>query len=380
MKIGIMTFYDSYNYGAVLQAWALQQALLGFNAPSEIIAFERKKLSKGQSEKPPPLPLHRKIIRKYQSLRTRSSIELRNRRFDEFRSSFLALSTKRYVTADELWSCPPSYDAFICGSDQIWNPLHSDFVRLFMLEFAPSSKPRIAYAPSFGIEKMPDCDERDAMSKALSRFDYLSVRERSGVRIVEELCGRKATRVLDPTLLLNADFWSPICDNTDIPSGPYILLYALSPCSPEILKFIESIRRREKCQVVVVPHCKHNYDNRYKKAFAAGPREFLALVKNAKAVITNSFHGTAFSVLFAKPFCSFVGDVPDARRKSSRITDFLKILNLSDRFADPQKANSMSLPLDVDLAPAQAILDSEREGSLAYLRQALSAPELRSPN
>ena len=373
MKIGIMTFYDSYNYGAVLQAYALQQVLAEMQVPSQIIAYKRKKygVASAAPTAATAVSFGQRLMRKYYTLRYGRALPVRNQRFDDFRTSYLSLSECEYASEEELRQATLDCDAYICGSDQIWNPYHPTFSTLYLLDFVPAGRPRIAYAPSFGVDSISDSPGYDAVVVALREFHALSVREKQGQRIIYEACGREATRVLDPTLLLDAARWSALSEET-IQRRPYILFYALLEFSAEIRQLVEETRQREQCDVVVVPYNKHNFDNPYRKEFSAGPLEFLTLVRHARGVITNSFHGTAFAVLFGKPFWSFAGNTDQARRSANRMTDLLELLGLSGRFLAPGHPLPVAKDWPLEFSRAHALLSQVRGRSLRYLAEALS--------
>ena len=151
MKVGIMTYYDPYNFGAVLQAHALQQVLAGFGMEPEIIAYDRKKFGRSRSETlaAKRVPLWQRVVGKYYWMRF-DGLSVRKRRYDEFRANSLSISDSRYASEQELRERPPDYDAFVCGSDQIWNPYHPSFSCVYLLDFAPRGRPRTRECPRAG--------------------------------------------------------------------------------------------------------------------------------------------------------------------------------------------------------------------------------------
>jgi len=297
---------------------------------------------------------------------------LYNKRFEEFISKYLPLTEQCYRSALALRENPPHFDTYVCGSDQIWHPLllNREFGLPFLLDFVPAGSRRVAYAPSFGVSEIPE-QYRAKMAERLIRFDALSVRESVGQTIVRELINRPAEHVLDPTLLLQAEDYYRIAVEPKNKKD-FVLVYPMEFGKDNVfLRLVKMARAQLKLPFVFVFH--GGYSNRWlsfadQVRFDAGPREFLGLLKQASFVLTNSFHGTAFSILFGKPFLGAPHSATNAR-----ISSLLELLELGHRqLVYPEIiVEKPELLEKCDYSRAHQLLQIEVERSLEYLRNAL---------
>ncbi len=324
MKIGIVTKIGK-NYGAVLQAYALKKKLCDMGHEAHIIKytpeFSRKSYalckyswSLGGTLANLKFMLHFKEYKK--------STE----RFYEFRNDFYDF-LGGYNTDDEIEANPPKCDIYITGSDQVWNPPLA-FDRSFYCMFAdryPDSK-RAAYAASIGLAKIPE-QYSPEFKERVQRFDYISVREKKAVSILNEM-GIEAKIAPDPTLLHSKEDWHPVAVKPEI-EEPYILCYFVSYPSG-IEKVVEQFKRKYGLKVVNLMTAEASAGIGDIKIRDAGPREFLGLFEHASYVITSSFHGTVFSLINKKPFV-----VTLYKNTSSRVTELLENFELSDRIITP---------------------------------------------
>ncbi|CCK78988.1 polysaccharide pyruvyl transferase family protein [Desulfobacula toluolica] len=361
-KVGIITFHCAHNYGAVLQAYALKRTvqLLGYD--SHLIDFRHPLMIKSHAlfrdwKDLRSFVLNTFTILRYHKRKTRWS------RFEQFMQEFLNLSEKRYSSYEELLNNPPPYDAFICGSDQIWNP-HSRLDHAYFLGFALKCEAkRVAYAPSFGVTSVPD-NRKEMLSDLISNIPHLSVRERQGRSIIKKLTDRDAEIVIDPSLLLTSEQWKKMAITPDI-QVPYILVYCLDN-SPVFFEVLRELKRKTNLMVVVVapnPASRVKHGDHF--IYDAGPREFLGLVNQAKCVCTNSFHGMAFSIAFQKPFYT----VPHSL-VNSRLSNLLECLKLSKQ----QLTSSEQVPADplkLDFIRTNHLLKLEREKAIHFLKSSL---------
>jgi hypothetical protein len=366
MKAGLITFHYAHHYGAQLQAYALKRSVEKLGMQCEIIDYVRPDNLSGSSLfksgiSPRTLLSNIHTLVHYKRFKTRSD------RFLSFYRSRLKPGTRRYNSYTELLADPPVYDFLICGSDQVWNPLifsEKTFDPSFFLGFSQGSK-RIAYAPSFGISSIPE-DKKDLLRSYLEKFDAISVREAQGASIIRELAGRDVPVVLDPTLLINESDWSLLC-SASVTDKPYILSYFISDPTP----FFPVLRRiQEKLRLPVICLCgsRKKIPGTVKTIYDAGPEEFLGLFRNAGFVLTNSFHGTVFSIQFKKPFYSFRIRKDSSAEVNSRLVNLLNILGLEDRLSGTDAAiDSIE---EIDYGPVIKKLENKREESLDYLRQA----------
>lgn len=376
MKTGLVTFYHIHHYGALLQAAATERAVERLGGECEIVDYFvnqnndlfRRPTGLGSAAADAHTALH------YQALKTRYQ------RFEAFARRNLRISGHRFESLEELWAAELPYDVILAGSDQIWNPKifpDGHFDPVFFGVF--SQRRKIAYAPSFGVPRIPEGME-DELRGYLAAFSHLSVRERQGQKIVEDIAGKTVPVVLDPTLLLTRDQWAAMANTpSGYPSGGdlntprgYILCYCIS--RPDALApYIQSLADRTGLPVVQLCGVRQKVHPRARCVLDAGPAEFLGLFQNAAYVCTNSFHGTVFSVQFQKPFFTAVAPGELAEPESSRTFSLLSTLGLTERIIG--KGDTAGLDAGIDWAAVEARLDAARQSSLDYLRAALAGEE-----
>lgn len=317
LKIGILTFWWSAdNYGQLLQCYGLQKYLRDAGHDAFLIRYN----SENDLVRPPfflcclkafnPIKLWRYFEfkrRKFLGEREQAS---HSRGFDEFRKKYIVQSPRAYDSFAELCAEPPEADCYIVGSDQVWNfggaPLGrtKNTVHAYFLDFGKAGVKRMSYAASWGRADVPQ-EFRDEITPLLARFDYVSVREKSGVELCRR-CGYNDAEVrCDPTLLLPAEKWRELYRaetdgrHTRDPDRKFLLLYMLgNPCDLDI-RHVYRFASEKNLEVVYVTG-NGVVDNR-KKCFATIP-EWLSLVDNAAYVATNSFHCCVFSLIFKKQF------------------------------------------------------------------------------
>lgn len=376
MKTGLVTFYHIHHYGALLQAAATERAVERLGGECEIVDYFvnqnndlfRRPTGLGSAAADAHTALH------YQALKTRYQ------RFEAFARRNLRISGHRFESLEELRAAELPYDVILAGSDQIWNPKifpDGHFDPVFFGAF--SQRRKIAYAPSFGVPRIPEGME-DELRGYLAAFSHLSVRERQGQKIVEDIAGKTVPVVLDPTLLLTRDQWAAMANTpSGYPSGGdlntprgYILCYCIS--RPDALApYIQSLADRTGLPVVQLCGVRQKVHPRARCVLDAGPAEFLGLFQNAAYVCTNSFHGTVFSVQFQKPFFTAVAPGELAEPESSRTFSLLSTLGLTERIIG--KGDTAGLDAGIDWAAVEARLDAARQSSLDYLRAALAGEE-----
>lgn len=328
MKIGIITFHGAYNFGSVLQAYALQTYLENYskNIQCEIINY-RSQIQRGLYEYPwkryESLPVYwSKIV----LLHSRKE---KQKRFEAFMKDYLHLTDEMDSTedlTDEKLKC----DWYVCGSDQIWNCRAADATEAYYLPLIRGDK-KVSYAASFGAGGGYNLSEQqsqlDTALYYIKGFKRLSVRESAGGKLLKEKIGRDSEVLLDPTLLLSGSDWDPLTkSDIKLESGKFILFYTIGYTEKE-REMALFLGRKYNVPVVVtiLLHSKELMDIKLIKETKSGPNDFLWLVKNARCVFTTSFHGTAFSIIFHKEFWSYVGE------KDERKTTLLKSLHLEER-------------------------------------------------
>jgi hypothetical protein len=255
-----------------------------------------------------------------------TKIKLNNfRNFHDVNSKF----SKRFESIVSLYNYSHKYDVFITGSDQVWNPATFTSLKPYFLDFAPQDKIKISYAPSFGVSKIME-GYHEFFKEQLNNLDIISVREKSGQNLVKKISNKDSVIVLDPTLLLNKSEWKAVINYSSLNKPKkYVLVYQLHD-SEDLISIAIEIGKRLKLPILSL--CKRSFLNKkYKNIInvnEAGPSEFIELFYDASYVITNSFHGTVFSVNFNIPFYSVLNKL---RTNNSRIIDFLNLINLPNR-------------------------------------------------
>lgn len=336
MKIGVVTFwYGNDNYGMILQCWALQHYLKSLGHDAFIIRYNPigsplKRLIKNiiKTLKCIMSPEQRHILKEQRKQIQEQGNHNRLRDFDGFRKEQLSFSEKVYFNMHSLRSEYPQADVYIAGSDQIWrSSLKYWSTQGFFLDFGPDNVRRVAYAPSFGMKDYPK-DEFSLLSNYLKKFDAVSCREQDGVKICEK-AGFKATHVLDPTFLLTDKDYSSITYKQFF--RDYIFIYSINIADPKDIYF-ESLKRcYSNPKIIVTPASGYipssevfgkDADYKYAK-----PQEWLSLIKYSSLVVTSSFHGIVFSIIFNKKF-AFVPIKGTYFASNNRVLDLLYELDL----------------------------------------------------
>jgi hypothetical protein len=357
MRIGVMTFWWSDdNYGQLLQCYALQKYLRDAGHDAYLIRYDPRNdyvktpLGKKMLKALNPALLCRFLAWQVKK-RARAKLDALNKRreFDVFRDEHIRQSAKTYTSYRELAVDPPDADAYITGSDQVWNP---DFLgvprsagplRAFMLDFGSAATKRLAYAASFGKERLDD-GVIQKMAPLLKRFEYVSAREQSGVTICRQ-CGVDAEWVPDPTMLLPAEAYRALYNGAapfPMPGEPYCLLYMLGNKHEFPVQQVYDWARERGFAVVYVSG-NAQYD-KYPKTYATIP-QWLYLVDHAAYVVTNSFHCGVFSMLFGKKF----GVVPlsgEASGMNGRFASLFARFGIAPRFVTAGDISALENPLD----------------------------------
>lgn len=389
MKIGIVTYVKCDNYGAELQAYALQKKLNDWGYNAEVLDLEKQKKNLVSSRVVRKAIINRYrqfglfegtkavfrlILDKYAVYKSNKSnsdkLEERHALFSSFFNEFIRHSDRYYSLAD-LYNVDLPYDTYIAGSDQIWNYMQTDYLDVYFLKFANRFNARkIAYAGSFSVPTIPD-DLKSTYGELIKNLDYISVRELDAQKIVEFCSGRTAEVVLDPTFLLTKEEWiKNIGIRRKFADGKYVLIYTLSG-SRYIYNLAKNIASRLGVEVINI---KSNFsrvkeDSGILHYYDIGPREFVSLFENAEYVITDSFHGTAFSINFNIPFTTLLNP---SSNMNSRVLSILKITGLENRIIYDDGKNHLPKSINVDYAKVNDAINSWREKSKNFLIKVLS--------
>lgn len=370
---GIITFHASHNYGSMLQAYALQQTILDMGMKCEIINLRTPRQRKLYSRY-----IHRSWLKRLRLMLRypwcQDMHESKYRLFEDFLSNEYILSPVEYPSLQALEADCPVYDAYISGSDQIWNTSCYDFDWSYFLPFV-SGKPKIAYAPSMG--PVPDkevVDENAEKIKALlAGYDRITVRERGTAQRLESLTGNTYPLAMDPTLLLPASRWEAMAGDRPLAGeDPYIFFY--TPWyRKEIYQLAKDMSVKLGLKVVVSQVSKDilrdwGNDSSFRFLAAAGPKEFLNYCRHAEMIVGGSFHLAVFSILFKVPFFTYDG------MNDSRISSLLTLTGLERQSYTPGTLPDPEvLRTRPDFSSAEASIEGLRQDSLKWLRSALSA-------
>lgn len=314
------------NYGAVLQCYALQRYLRNHTSDNvEVIDFTTnehlnsiKILGKKSSNPIKNALINLKALYHYRALKRRK------RRTFEFKRQHINY-TSRYADMKILLENPPQEDVYVTGSDQVFN-LNSYYVDVYYLHFAKGDARKVAYAPSFGVAEFNN-EYRTRVPEYIKDYSALSCRERTGARFLAEITGKNVPVVADPTMLLTADEWYKVAVKPKIEN--YILIYDLNG-KENLVSIAKKIQKQTKRKIVCITDNIRNHYNVDKIVFDAGPAEFLGWFANAYYVVTDSFHGTSFALIFNKPFSTYV-DIP---KTADRILTLLEVFNLKWRLIE----------------------------------------------
>lgn len=374
MKIGIMTFHASNNCGSMLQAYALQNILKKeLGEESEIINFSNENQQDMYA-----------LFRKMDSFKDvginiatsvfYNKFKKHYKDYKKFMNKDLKLSEASYVTSEELKNMTEKYDILITGSDQVWNIKCKDADDAYYLNFAKNVK-KIAYAPSFGATNIiEESDDTEKYKNYMMDFKALSCRENNGSKWIKKLTGRDAPVLLDPTLLLNSSEWDKLI-NTAESDKKYIFYYAFK-YSDEVNAKVKMISEKTKMPVIIMDvkwWLKKGIKNGFKISKDGGPLEFLRLVRNASLVLTTSFHGTVFSIIYNKKFWFL--DSSMHNKNDDRAFTLLESVGLENRMVDVKNADNIDIMKEIDYSEPNKKLQKLQQKSINYLKENIKDEE-----
>lgn len=337
----LVTIYDNNNYGNRLQNYAtyafFKKNGLKLTTIKEDYYSIRYKIKTAI-----------KIIINYNNYRVYYK---RRKKFMEFSNIIPSKKYSKKMINDE--------NSFIIGSDQVWNPYYDTTTLLHFLPF--ECKKKISFASSFGVSNI-NTDPLKDNYKLLNNFNYISVREDSGQKIIKKLTGRTDVEVLiDPTMLLTAEEWDKVSKKPAmLKTDKYILNYFLGNLSEERRNEINRVAQENNCEVI-------NILDKESPFYECGPSEFLYLEKNAFLICTDSFHSSVFGILYNTPFLVFERE-DNTVSMNSRLDTLLSKFKLEDR---RYKGKITKKALKCDYTEAYRILDKERIKSMNFLKTAL---------
>lgn len=369
MKIGILTQPLHSNYGGLLQNYALQQTLVRAGHEVETIDWGGGSGLHETLYRIKIRVLHTLFPNKYPQLKYRPNKKERaiiQRNTNHFINTYIN-HTEAMHSYEEFvkQASKGKYDAYVVGSDQCWRPCYNAFLFSMFLDFVQDKQvKRIAYAASFGTDKWEFTPQQTAVCALLAKkFDMVSVREDSGVKLCKEHLGVDAVHVLDPTMLLTKEEYIQLIEKEKEPkSNGTLFNYILDPDAKKSV-FIQKVAKAKGLKAFqVLPKCqtetrtKEDVKNRIGDCVFPGVTTWLRAFMDADMTIVDSFHGMVFSIIFNKPFWA-IGNVS---RGMSRFTSLLKMFHLEDRLLDADNLDDVDFSKPIDWTMVNGILEEKR--------------------
>ena len=367
-KVAIMTWWHYSNYGTALQVTALSHVIAKMGYETDVIDY----IPHGRVVKQENLQALIKFI--YEKICLAINLPYQNddiqRRFEEYRDEYLTF-TPKCQTESDLFLLNDKYEAFVCGSDQIWAP--TVFEPKYFLDFVRNNKRKIAYAPSIGVNKFEDEDIIQEFQRLINGFDFISVREKQGQDILKNIFNKNSDLVLDPTLLYDRHQWQELLKIKNYAKKEkYILCYFLGN-NESHWDCVKEIAAKLNLPVKIIPTHKNDLKKTGTVIAGVGPREFTELLANAEFVCTDSFHGVAFSLNFNVNFVAFKRFKDnDKYSQNSRIYNILHLTKMENHLFDTKKAVEDYLQ-EANFSNSNRILNEYRKKSLSYLKNALDS-------
>jgi hypothetical protein len=373
-KIGIITYYRNGSYGAALQAFALQSYLKQAGYESKLIRYTR--------QWPPPLTIFEFFCSRSLSSVYNKFISLLHRRFtDKFADNFI-IETTCFHSKEALQHGLPEMNVFVCGSDQIWNPWVYEqsgyFDDCYFLSFVPNACAKISYAASFGRSELP-AEYADSIKPLLNRFDYISVRESSGVHLLADM-DIDAEQVLDPSFLPEKKSFQALAKIKG-KYGKEILVFILGSDRSIYLPVCKRLADVSGLRCDIISPCIRDIFKNWVNPCFPTVTQWLGMFIKTPFVFTDSFHGTVFSIIFNKPFILLLR-AGGRKGKNSRLTSLLKFLDLEDRIIDRYDYDKIDelYKKEINWDFVNNKVNSEKEKSRSFLKKALERVAFHDEN
>lgn len=307
-KVGIVTVHAAHNYGSCLQAYALQKKIEEMHNDCYILNLRLPIQKEIYNVFTKRISLKYFLKNLYVLFFIHKDRKMKHEKFEDFIAKDMKLS-EEVNTIDEFTKIADSYDCVIAGSDQIWCLGIAEFTNAYLLANIHSKK--VAYAVSCGDSKVSDFSSQQ--KEYIKEIDDISVRDEAAAELVMNVTGERPKIVLDPTMLYDSEFYDNLCGSERLIKEKYIYLYTIGN-SKELLEIAKKLSKKTGLPVYISNVSGTHYMFGTKKKIATGPREFLNHIRNAEYIITSSFHGTVFSILYEKQFWTFEAE-NDARKK-----------------------------------------------------------------
>lgn len=379
--LGVCLKYTQNNYGSKLQALATVKMFDRLGIEYEIIRFNKKKLRfiiksiprffNGVFLNDRYLQLQR-MVEFNKNPKVKAQVEIRNRAFDSFDACFANHLSKLYDSYEALKrECEFTYEQVISCSDQLWSPsaLGSGFYNLM---FVPEQTKKISWASSFGVSQIPWYQKRRT-TKYLNRIQHISMRENRGAEIVKELTGKDVPVLMDPVFVFNKEEWNELVPLENPEWDNYIFCYFLGQ-NPEHRTAARVLAEKTGMKIVTLRHLDEYVDDDESfgdvAPYDVNPARFLSILRNAAYICTDSFHGTAFSIIFEKKFIVFDRyNNESSNSKNSRVESVCANVGLKNRrYTDIEHIAEM-MEKDIDYACVSQKVEEYRENTKQYLKQ-----------
>lgn len=363
-----LTFHSAINYGAILQTIGLQTALENLNLKNEVIDYTDKCMRQYKLFDFSEMQLKEKIKKIMKIVLYGHKMNKRYYIFNKFIRDNMVL-TKKVENVQQIEEIIEASDILITGSDQVWSTdIVGELSDIYTLNFGYESNKRISYAASIGTSQIDKQYENDYKEK-ISKIDFVSVREKSAQKELNKILPQnQIDTVLDPTMLLNREEWNKKIESiSKAEKERYILAYTME-VNKEYVKIANELSKKTGLKIIYLDYRNYGFKNVLRNAYCDNPYEFINLVKNAEYVVTNSFHGTAFSIIFNKKFWA----IPH-KTKSARVTNLLELLNLSGRTVTTlEEFNRKDYDMDINYSEVNKKLDVEKSRSLEWLKKSVN--------
>ncbi len=366
MKVEIITLHRITNFGSMLQTYATQTAVEKLGHEAEVLDYVPEGMSFKRANWPKnDTPAWKKFL-KLPPLFVVNLVEYHD--VNRFLREYIHLSSKRYTCYKDILTDIPVADAYLSGSDQVWNTQNnnpSEDLKAYYLGFAPEGKRRIAYAGSFGKNTFTE-DEEHIIKAFVAKYDYISVREDDGLNILHRFGFDNGVHVVDPTLLLRGEEWKKFASKKSAPKPGYVFVYNLNRNG--LIKEVAKAIAKEKRLRIINFADTFDFISGAKNRLGNTAEDFVNHIANADYVVTDSFHGTAFSLNLNRQVI-----VVKAPRYNSRIESILRVAGLLDTrligtIDEGLKASSTT----IDYRVVNSRIEEAREKSYEYLTNALS--------
>lgn len=354
-RVGILTFPDSPSFGASLQMCGMYYALEQMGFCPEVINYTNPFMGKkahitGHNA----MPVWKKALLQLHNLPS-------DRKFRQFEDRIVKYPKKQISDRAELSRLSERYDKLVCGSDQVWNPYITGNDMSYFFDFCQDDRKKVAYAPSFGLTQVPEECEA-AYRRELAKFAALSAREQRGCEMVKELTGRECLQVLDPSMLADRSLWKKQSKKPRHLPEHYIASFIFNPRA-QISDFISRLSRDKGLPVVTVGGGLFTRLKDHSNTGPIGPDEWLYVLEHADYVVTDSFHGAAFSIIFERPLF-----VSLASSTNSRLVTLMDTFDMHDRVIGHEKFCAEG---KTDYEKVGRIMEQKRTQSLQYLKNSL---------